>query len=244
MRRENTYTLDTGAEQYPLLSVDTVIFTVREDQLQVLLVKRAVIPGKEISYPCQGQWALVGGLVDIAKDLDLEASALRRLQEKTKVASPYLEQLRSWGSAKRDPRKWAATVVYFALIPSEGVELVAGARVDAVQWWPVDEAMKLDLAFDHREILTTALERLRSKVEYTSLPVSLLPEVFTLPELQKTYEIVLGRPVDKSSFRKRMLDADFLEELRETRPTGKKPAQLYRRKDGIDHVLFPRTFYR
>lgn len=241
---EKRYSDDTSADFYPLLSVDTVIFTIRDNRLQVLLVKRAKIPDKEISYPYQGNWALVGGLVDIARDPDLEASALRRLQEKTQVISPYLEQLQTFGSGSRDPRKWAATVVYFALIPSAGVNLIAGPRVDVVQWWPVEEALGEDLAFDHGMILTRALERLRAKVEYTSLPVSLLPETFTLPELQRTYEIVLNRRLDKSAFRKRLFAADFLEEVNATRPSGKRPAQLYRRKSDIDHIRFPRTFYR
>ncbi|MDR3409526.1 MAG: hypothetical protein P4L87_01035 [Formivibrio sp.] len=134
-------------------------------------------------------------------------------------------------------------MAYFALIPSEGVELVAGPRVESVQWWPIDEAMSLHLAFDHNAILAAALDRVRAKVEYTSLAVSLLPETFTLPELQRIHEIVLGRVRDKSAFRTRMLAADILEPTGETRASGKRRAVVYRRKPQAEHVIFPRMFY-
>lgn len=232
-----------GANVQPLLSVDTVIFSVLGGQLNVLLVKRALIPEKEKNYPFQGKWALVGGLVDIRLDASLEKAALRRLREKTSVQTPYLEQLQSFGDARRDPRRWAATVVYFALIPAEGLQLTSGPSVEQVRWWPVEKATALKLAFDHNRILETGIDRLRAKVEYTTLPVNLLPEEFTLSELQKIYEIVLGRTLDKSSFRKRTLSADVLEESASVRGGRNRPAQLYRIKPGRQSVVFPRTFY-
>lgn len=227
----------------PLLSVDTVIFTVIHGRLDVLLVKRSFIPGSEADYPFQGAWSLVGGLVDMQLDETLDAAALRRLREKTNVVSPYLEQLRSFGGAGRDPRGWAATIAYFALIPAAGLELVSGASVDEVRWWPVARALQLDLAFDHRRILEIAVERLRAKVEYTTLPVNLLPAEFTLSELQAIYEIILGRHLDKSSFRKRVLDAGIVEESSSMRVGRNRPAQLYRIRPGRQSAVFPRTFY-
>ena len=226
-----------------LFRSDTVIFTVVEAALCVLLVKRARVPGKEVSYPYQGRWSLVGGLVDITRDKSIEAAALRRLWEKTHVSSPYLEQLQSFGNGTRDPRKWSATVAYFALMSCEGVELIRGPKVDDVRWCPVDEALKLKLAFDHDLVLRTGIDRLRAKVEYTSIPANLLPTEFTLPELQQIYEIVLGRPLDKSSFRKRTLAVDFIEEVPRMREGRSRPAQLYRIKAGRTHVVFPRRFY-
>ena len=231
------------SEVQPLLSVDTVIFSVIDEQLHVLLVKRALIPGKEKNYPFQGKWALVGGLVDIRLDSSLEMAVLRRLREKTNVQSPYLEQLQSFGDARRDPRRWAATVVYFALIPAVDMQLASGPRVEQVRWWPIEKAGALKLAFDHNRILETGIDRLRAKVEYTTLPVNLLPEEFTLSELQRIYEIVLGRMLDKSSFRKRTLSADVLEQSASVRGGRNRPAQLYRIKPGRQSVGFPRTFY-
>lgn len=223
----------------PYTTVDVVIFTVLDDTLKVLLVQR---PGGA-DEPCPGAWALPGGFVNIELDRDLLACARRKLKEKTAVSSPYLEQLGSWGSATRDPRGWSATHVYFALIPARDVVLEKGANAADVGWFGVDEALaKRSLAFDHREILVAAIERLRNKVEYTSLPAFLLPEPFTLPQLQRVYEVVLGRPVDKSGFRTRMLSADFLQEAGHAEGESNRPAMGYRLKDRKRPVVFPRTF--
>ena len=223
----------------PYTTVDVVIFTVREDALQVLLVQRPSDTGE----PFPGLWALPGGFVDIELDHDLLACARRKLLEKTGVASPYLEQLGSWGSAARDPRGWSATHAYFALIPSPEQPLAKGANAADVAWFSVDELpSRKRLAFDHAQILQAALERLRSKVEYTSLPAFLLPEPFTLPQLQHTYEVVLGRSVDKSGFRTRMLAAGFLEEVGLIESDSNRPPLGYRLKDRTRPAVFPRTF--
>jgi 8-oxo-dGTP diphosphatase len=224
----------------PYTTVDVLIFTLIDDGLQVLLVQRPADAGE----PDPGLWALPGGFVDVARDVDLESCARRKLGEKTGVTSPYLEQLGSWGSATRDPRGWSATHAYFALMPSDGVTLSRGANAADVAWFPVDAALlaRRKLAFDHAEILLAGVERLRSKVEYTSLPAWLLPEPFTLPQLQRSYEIVLGRPVDKSGFRTRMLAADFLVEAGVVPSDSNRPPMGYRLKDRKTPVFFPRTF--
>lgn len=222
----------------PLTSVDLAIFTVREQQLQVLLVQRPRLAGE----PFPGLWALPGGFVDIARDRDLEACARRKLHEKTAVTSPYLEQLGSWGSAERDPRGWSTTHAYFALIPDTAAP-AAGANAADAAWFPIaGNGVKPGLAFDHGEILETAIDRLRSKVEYTSLPVYLLPKEFTLSELQRMFEIVLGREVEKSAFRTRVLAADFIEPVPRMREGQQRPAQLYRLQRSSGPVFFPRTF--
>jgi 8-oxo-dGTP diphosphatase len=222
----------------PFTTVDVVIFTVLGDALQVLLVQRP--RGAEDPFP--GQWALPGGYVNVDIDADLQACARRKLKEKTGVQSPYLEQLGSLGGAARDPRGWSATHVYFALIAGQDLALTKGANAADVSWFKVDDAARRRLAFDHGEILDAAVERLRSKVEYTSLPAFLLPECFTLPQLQRAYEIVLGRAVDKSGFRTRMLSADFLEEAGHVEGTSNRPAMGYRLMDRRSPVVFPRTF--
>ena len=214
------------------------MFTVLDDALQVLLVKRPA----DTDEPFPGRWALPGGFVNIDEDATLLDCALRKLREKTGVAAPYLEQLGSWGGAKRDPRGWSATHCFYALTPAQAMQLRGGANAAEVAWFEVDAASRKRLAFDHGELLDAAVARLRSKVEYTSLPAFLLEEPFTLPALQHTYEVVLGRPVDKSGFRTRMMAADFLEEAGLVETASHRPPMAYRLKDRSRPVFFPRTF--
>ncbi len=221
----------------PLVTVDVVMFSVSSGQLTVLLVKRP--EGEDEPFP--GRWALPGGFVDVNLDATLEDCAMRKLQVKTGVNAPYLEQLGSWGSAKRDPRAWSCTHAYFALMPSPTETEVGNGSVCS-EWVPVNSVLRRRLAFDHSDILEAAIERLRSKVEYTSLPAFLLPEPFTLPQLQRVYETVLGRSLDKSAFRKRMLDAGYLEEAGALTSEQGRPAMAYRVRDRLRAAVFPRSF--
>jgi len=133
--------------------------------------------------------------------------------------------------------------VYFALIPSRDIELAKGANAADVAWFKVEEVLANPrLAFDHAAILQAAVERLRGRVEYTSLPAFLLAEPFTLPQLQRIYEIVLDRDVDKSGFRTRMLAAQFLVEAGHVEGNSNRPAMGYRLVDRSAPVVFPRTF--
>jgi ADP-ribose pyrophosphatase YjhB (NUDIX family) len=225
--------------QRPLTTVDVVIFAIREDRLHVLLVQRA--PGDAEPFP--GAWALPGGFVDVDADKTLKDCAARKLREKTGVAGPYLEQLGSWGGAARDPRGWSTTHAYFALIAAKPVVLERGANAADVRWFPIiGGGVEPKLAFDHGEILEAAIARLRSKVEYTSLPAYLMPPEFTLPELQRVYEVVLDRPLEKSAFRTRMLSGDVVEPIAKTRKGPNRPAQLYRLKRRKSPIYFVRTF--
>jgi len=221
----------------PLVTVDVAIFSVMDGQLRVLLARRP--EGADEPFP--GRWALPGGFVDVHGDATLHACALRKLKEKTGVSSPYLEQLGSWGDARRDPRGWSTTHAYFALVPAPA-ETESPAGSAASEWVQADEARRRRLAFDHGEILAAAIERLRGKVEYTSLPAFLCPEPFTLPELQRVYEIVLGRELDKSAFRRRMLDAGFLEEAGQVSGASGRAAMGYRVPERERPTVFPRTF--
>ncbi len=220
----------------PLTSVDLAIFTIREQALHVLLVRRG-------EHPAKGRWALPGGFIDVRRDQDLAATALRKLREKTGVTAPYLEQLQGFGSSSRDPRGWSVTFAYFALISSDHIDLQHGSGADAASWHPVSGLqVEEELAFDHAEILASALQRLRNKVEYTSLAAHLLAKEFTLSDLQRVHEIVLGRAIDKSAFRKRIKEGDFLEELTgKQRHGSNRPAQLYRIRSGHPTVFFNRT---
>jgi 8-oxo-dGTP diphosphatase len=199
------------------VTVDIVIFTLREGSLQVLLVKRGV-------PPFEGQYAIPGGF--IRGDESLEEAALRELHEETGVRNEFLEQLYTFGDPKRDPRGHVITVAYYALIASDKLSLVAGADAAEAQWFPASSVPPL--AFDHKSILDYALERLRNKLEYTTVGFQLLPEKFTLGELQAVYEAILGRPLDKRNFRRKLALLDILKPLREWQRTGRKPAQLFR----------------
>ena len=223
----------------PLTTVDVCIVAVQGDALKVLLARRPA----DAEEPFPGRWALPGGFVDVDVDADLAACARRKLHDKTGIESPYLEQLGSWGDAVRDPRGWSATHVYFALIAAQSLALAKGGNAADVAWLKVDDILRRpQLAFDHDTILRATVERLRSKVEYTSLPAFLLPEPFTLPQLQRMYEVVLGRPVDKSGFRTRMLAAQFLQETGPVEGDSNRPAMGYRLLDRQAPAMFPRTF--
>ena len=237
--KPKTFPQEQGGDalfERPLVTIDTAILTLREGQLHVLLMKRA-------AEPFEGQWALPGGYIHTREDKDLETAARRILQEKTGVETPYVEQLQGFGNAKRDPRGWTVTFAYFALISSEALVLKQGSNAEDVAWFEIKgNRVKPQLAFDHAEILSAAVARLRNKVEYSSLPVHLLPPKFTLPDLQRVYEEILGRPMDKSAFRKRMAEADFLEPVQgEKRLASNRPAQIYRIKKGSDTIFFDRT---
>jgi 8-oxo-dGTP diphosphatase len=236
---------NAGARDFarPLTTVDVAIFAVVEGCLQVLLVKRP----QQAREPFPGLWALPGGFVDVQADASLHACALRKLREKTGVKTPYLEQLGSWGDDSRDPRGWSATHVYFALIAAATWPQARGDDTVQAQWFAVSDAsskgpsVKPKLAFDHSKLLAAAVQRLRAKVEYTSLPTYLLPQEFTLPELQLTYEIVLGRRLDKSAFRARVAAVDLVVPTGRMRPGETRPAQLYRLAKPDAAVYFQRA---
>jgi 8-oxo-dGTP diphosphatase len=198
------------------VTVDVVIFTIQQGVLKVLLVKRRI-------DPFIGQFAIPGGFV--LEDEDLEQAAARELREETGVSDVYLEQLYSFGKPDRDPRGRVVTVAYFALISADR-KLKAGSDAAEAAWFPMDDLPRL--AFDHATILNYALERLRNKLEYTTVGFQLLPEKFTLTELQEVYAAILGKQLDKRNFRRKMSVLKILKPLPEYRRGGQRPAQLYR----------------
>ncbi|WP_455205495.1 NUDIX hydrolase [Kaarinaea lacus] len=203
---------------HPAVTTDIVIFTIQDQLLKVLLIKRKGAPYK-------GKWALPGGFVDI--DEDLEDSAKRELAEETGVRGVYLEQLYTFGKPKRDPRERVITVAYFALIPSDKVELKAATDAEAVDWFPMDDLPRL--AFDHTAILDTAHNRLIAKLDYSTIAFQFMPKEFTLSQLQHVYEIILRQELDKRNFRKWVLALENIEETgNELRDGAHRPAKLYR----------------
>ncbi len=200
-----------------LVTVDIVIFTIRGKELCVLLVRRG-------SPPFLGSWAIPGGFVKKRESLD--DAALRELREETGVSRVFLEQLYTFGDPKRDPRGRVVTVAYYALVAEDRATLVAGTDAADARWFPANALPPL--AFDHREILDRALERLRNKLEYTTVGFELLPEKFTLGELQAVYEAILGRKLDKRNFRRKIELLGILRDTREEKRGTRRPARLYR----------------
>jgi 8-oxo-dGTP diphosphatase len=218
--------------QRPLVVVDVVIFTLRNDDLRVLLVRRK-------RSPQEGLWAIPGGA--LALDETLEAAALRTLEEQTGLADVYLEQLYTFGEPCRDPRGRVITVAYFAIVPVTDAVGCADIHGDRVRWWSIYDLPPV--AFDHADILDYALTRLRYKLEYTAVGFELLPEEFTLPELQMAYEIVLGEKLDKRNFRRKILSAGVIEPSGTHRTGEGRPARLYRyREDAVAEVKARRLF--
>ena len=216
----------------PSVTVDVVIFTLREDDLYVLLIKRG-------HSPFEGVWAIPGGFVDIGESL--EEAALRELEEETGVRDVYLEQLYTFGDPGRDPRGRVITVAYFALVPAIAIHPRAGDDAVEARWWSVYDLPPL--AFDHADILAYALQRLRYKLEYTAVGFELLPAAFTLSELQTAYEIILGERLDKRNFRRKILGAGVIEEAGGYRTGEGRPAKLYHfREDAVAEVKARRLF--
>jgi 8-oxo-dGTP diphosphatase len=199
------------------VSVDVVIFTIRDDALMVLLVRRQ-------GEPFAGQWSLPGGL--LGDDEGPECGASRVLREKTGLEGLYLEQLYTFGAPGRDPRGRVVTVGHFALVPWQRLQAVplTAKRLD---WRALGELP--ELAFDHGDIVAMAHRRLRSKLAYSTIALQLMPERFTLSELQRVYEIILGEPLDKRNFRKRVQAMSCIEATSEFYRAGShRPARLYR----------------
>ncbi|HKF21733.1 MAG TPA: NUDIX domain-containing protein [Candidatus Angelobacter sp.] len=197
------------------LTVDIVVFTFEDSALKVLLVRRR-------NAPHRGRMALPGGFVKEKENL--EQAALRELREETGLHHVSPEQLCSFGDPRRDPRGRVVSIAYLALV-APGRPLHAGSDASEAAWLPLNKLPAL--AFDHRQMVRCALQRLRNKLDYSTAGFQLLPRKFSLPELQTLYETVLDRELDKRNFRKKMDLLGILKRLKEWRRTGRKPARLY-----------------
>ena len=224
---------DPGAYPRPAVTVDLVVFTVTDSDLKVLLIERG-------APPFAGSWALPGGFVKVGdakknQGESLEAAAQRELAEETSLpeGSVYLAQLGAFGEPGRDPRMRVITVAYYALVRPDRIPMVrAGSDAAAARWFSVaEEVPRLTLAFDHRTILEQALERLRKEIDEAPIAFELVPPTFTVAELRAVYEAIKGTSYDAGNFRRRFLrmQADgVLEQAPGKRPTGTKPARVYR----------------
>ena len=204
--------------QTPSLATDIVVFAIDQDNLKVMLVRRGI-------EPFQNQWALPGGFVRI--DESVADCAKRELEEETGLRNVFVEQLFTFGDTDRDPRGRVVSVAYFALVNVAGRSFAAGTDARQAAWFAVDEVPSL--AFDHDEILSVASQRLQNKVRYQPVGFELLPEKFPLRSLQKLYEIVLGRRLDKRNFRKKIQSYDFVVAADEReKNVSHRAAQLFR----------------
>lgn len=205
----------------PSLTVDCIIFGLdKSSKLKVLLIQRK-------NEPFKNQWALPGGFVGMSEDL--ESAALRELEEETGVKDVYIEQLFTFGSPERDPRGRVVSVAYYALVNLAEHPVKAATDARKVKWFELDK-LPLKLAFDHDEILQVAIERLRAKVRYQPIGFELLPDQFTLTQLQKLYETVLGvkNHLNKRNFRTKILKMGVLKEVGKQEGVAHRPARLYR----------------
>ena len=218
---------DVSKYERPSVTVDVLMMSLRQRDLQILLIKRR-------SWPFEGMWAIPGGFVN--RDEFLETAAKRELQEETGVQDVYLEQLYTFGNPDRDPRTRVITVVYFALLDSERLQVEAASDASDVGWFSVYDLPAL--AFDHEKIIHYALSRLRGKLDYTTIAFNLLPEQFTLRELQRVYEIILHKRLDKRNFREKILATGILEDTGVKKMEGThRPARLYRFNPAAERKL-------
>ena len=213
---------------YPpvICTVDVVLLTLKNQALHVALLKRN-------NEPFAGMPALPGGYIHTQKDKTAWEAAARVLMSKTGIISPYLEQLATYSGADRDPRGWSMSIVYYALIPLELLPIDNNGVLLA----PVNKLPKMP--FDHKGIVDLAVSRVRSKSQYSSLPVYLCGERVTLPQLQAVYEAVLGEPINKVSFRRKMDELGMLEPIEGELETGSahRPAQVYRLRAAYERKL-------
>ncbi len=201
----------------PFVTVDCVIFGLdKSSELRVLLIKRAYPPFKDF-------WALPGGFIKENEDLD--AAARRELEEETGVKNVFIEQLYTFSDPNRDPRGHIISVAYFALVNLEEHPTTAATDAQEAKWFKLSELP--ELAFDHAKIMDTAIKRLDAKVRYQPVGFELLPEKFTLSELQKLYETILGRELNRRNFRSKILKMDILEQLERQKDVPHRPAFLY-----------------
>ncbi len=211
----------TYRHPHPAVTTDVVLFTIREGELQLLLIQRA-------NAPYSGMWALPGGFLEI--DEDLEHCAKRELEEETGISGIYLEQLYTFGRPDRDPRERVISVTYYALTPSDRLTPKAASDAKATDWFSLNTLPAL--AFDHAEIIALAQQRLIAKLDYSTIAFQFMEAQFTLSQLQSVYEILLGTRLDKRNFRKRMLALGQIEETGEQHRTGNhRPARVYRVKN-------------
>lgn len=211
-------------EEYekPSVAVDLLVFTIEASCLKLVMIRREEMPFRNML-------ALPGVFVKLTESL--EEAAYRGIEEETRLKDIYLEQLYTWGDPGRDPRMRIISVSYMALVPIHKIHLLKGQRITEAGLYPVEELLAegTEIAFDHKRMIACARERIKNKTEYTDVAFAFLPEEFTLPRLQRIYEILLGKELYKANFRKKV--KELVEETDHyTKGASHRPSQYYRRK--------------
>ncbi len=201
-----------------LVTVDSVLFGLRDHELSVLLIERG-------NAPFKGAWAIPGGIVDQGESL--EDAVRRELKEETDLSIDYLEQFYTFGDPKRDPRGHVISIAYYALVPFNKTKVTAGSDAEKAAWFPVSKLPLL--AFDHKEIIETGLRAVQAKIDSAPIAEHLLPETFTLTQLQTVYEAIKQAPIDKRNFRKAIMASGLVKKAKGvTTEFSRRPAQLFR----------------
>lgn len=218
-----------NVDAYPPMfnTVDIALFSIIDNELAVMLIQRA-------EEPYKGFWALPGGYIDVGQDEDALAAAKRELLEETSLDNIYLEQLYTFTKRGRDPREEFAnrpcrifSIAHFAIIDYQKVKAIAGSDASDVAWFKISKLPKL--SFDHSEIIETAVSRIRNKINYTNVGFELVPKKFTIPELRSVFEKVLGRDLNPTNFRTKLLKLEILEDTGEKKVEGRgQPAPIYK----------------
>jgi 8-oxo-dGTP diphosphatase len=226
---KNNSELNAKGHPNPVIRLEVVVLSVANGSLQVLLAKRG-------EAPFAGKWALPGGALRVDLDQTLDAGAKRVMKEQLGMTRPEIKQLCAVGGAKRDlGASWGLSVIYWVFVSNEAVQAIAVKRNDALEWRDVSQAMSDPLAFDHAQLVRRAVGIAREEAEGMIMPRGLLAEEFTLTELQMTCEQVLGHPIDKSSFRRKLADRSLVEPVDGAMRAGAfRPAQLYRLRNPRD----------
>jgi ADP-ribose pyrophosphatase YjhB (NUDIX family) len=217
----------------PQFTVDSVLFTVADKQLRVLLVKRAI-------EPFANRWSLPGGFVDIALDDNTEMTARRKLQDKASLTPLYLEQLKTFSGLNRDPRGFSVTLAYYALVANANITASINTVSDA-QWFAYADIASTPIAFDHKQIIELAFERLQQKALYSMVPIYCCTPHFTLHDLQSVIETIIGKAIQRKSLMRRVEQSNMFELVNEKVTSGGRKAQLYKLKKNVDIYHFERN---
>ncbi len=217
----------------PLFTVDSVLFTVQDNVLKVLMVKRAELPYR-------GTWGLPGGFIDIDLDQNTDMTARRKLAAKTGFEPNYLEQLQVFSGLERDPRGFSVTLAYYALVAYQAV----ASNIETVEmacWIPVSELTELAIAFDHLQIIELARQRLQQKTLYSMIPIFCLPQQFTIGQLMAVIEAIIEKPIQRKSLMRRIEASEMFEVSNEKTTSGGRFAQLYSLKPDANIINFERN---
>lgn len=217
----------------PFFTVDSVLFTVKESDLKVLMAKRA-------EPPFEGRWGLPGGFIDISIDQNTDMTARRKLMDKTGLNPNYLEQLQVISGVHRDPRGFSVTLAYYALVAHQIVESKI-ASVEETRWISMSELSSLAIAFDHQHIIELALQRLQQKTLYSMIPVFCLPQKFSITQLMTVIEAIIGKPIQRKSLMRRIEASEMFDISDEKISSGGRSAHLYTLKPDADIFNFERN---